>query len=148
MGDGSYVFTLEKRGYVKVKLTTKDNPAISESQAGKFTPESACEHPAAVKQLAIEFARAGADVTQTFTYGSTEGMLEARLSKLGHSLYCREPLFKIILIMDNNTQQSVIIYGYVYGLLLIILQSAGVFLHSKFGWPGVCGSFVNLCHIC
>eukprot|EP00092_Neocalanus_flemingeri_P007860 GFUD01008486.1.p1 GENE.GFUD01008486.1~~GFUD01008486.1.p1 ORF type:complete len:377 (+),score=101.44 GFUD01008486.1:169-1299(+) len=61
VGDGSYVFTLEKRGYVK---------------AGKFTPESACEHPGAVKQLAIEFARAGADVTQTFTYGSTEGMLE------------------------------------------------------------------------
>merc|ERR1719369_2305580 len=61
VGDGSYVFTLERRGYVK---------------AGKFTPESACEHPDAVKQLAIEFARAGADVTQTFTYGSTEGMLE------------------------------------------------------------------------
>jgi len=61
VGDGSYVFTLEKRGYVK---------------AGKFTPEAACEHPDAVRQLAREFARAGADVTQTFTYGSTEGKLE------------------------------------------------------------------------
>jgi len=60
LGDGSYVFTLEKRGYVKV---------------GKFTPEAACEHPEAVRQLATEFARAGADVTQTFTYGTTEGML-------------------------------------------------------------------------
>jgi len=61
VGDGSYVLTLEKRGYVKV---------------GKYTPESACEHPGAVKQLAVEFARAGADITQTFTYGTTEGMLE------------------------------------------------------------------------
>ena len=58
IGDGSYVFTLEKRGYV---------------QAGKYTPEAACEHPEAVRQLALEFARAGGDVTQTFTYGSTEG---------------------------------------------------------------------------
>ena len=56
----------------------KTNVTISNTnyQVGKFTPESACEHPDAVKQLAIEFARAGADVTQTFTYGSTEGMLE------------------------------------------------------------------------
>merc|ERR1719431_1521938 len=61
VGDGSYVFTLEKRGYVR---------------AGRYTPESACEHPEAVRQLAEEFARAGGDVTQTFTYGSTEGMLE------------------------------------------------------------------------
>ena len=44
-------------------------------QAGKYTPESACEHPGAVRQLALEFARAGGDVTQTFTYGSTEGNL-------------------------------------------------------------------------
>ena len=43
--------------------------------SGKYTPESACEHPGAVRQLALEFARAGGDVTQTFTYGSTEGMM-------------------------------------------------------------------------
>ena len=42
-------------------------------ETGKYTPEAACEHPGAVRQLALEFARAGGDVTQTFTYGSTEG---------------------------------------------------------------------------
>ena len=57
IGDGSYVVSLEKRCYVK---------------AGRFTPEAACEHPEAVKQLGMEFARAGADVTQTFTYFTTE----------------------------------------------------------------------------
>jgi len=57
IGDGSYVITLEKRGYVK---------------GGRFTPEAACEHPDAVKQLGLEFSRAGADVTQTFTYYTTE----------------------------------------------------------------------------
>lgn len=61
VGDGSYVVTLEKRGYVKTCL---------------YTPEAACENPDAVKQLALEFARAGADVTRTFTYGSTEERLE------------------------------------------------------------------------
>ena len=49
IGDGSYVFTLEKRGYVKSQV---------------FTPEAAVEEPGAVRQLGEEFARAGADLTQ------------------------------------------------------------------------------------
>ena len=53
IGDGGYVFALEKRGYVK---------------AGHWTTESAVEHPLAVEQLSLDFARAGSDVTQTFTY--------------------------------------------------------------------------------
>lgn len=57
IGDGSYVNTLEKRGYVKV---------------GCYTPESSIEHPEAVENLAEEFARAGADITQTFTYYSRD----------------------------------------------------------------------------
>jgi hypothetical protein len=63
IGDGSYVVTLEKRGYV---------------MAGPWTPEAACEHPDAVKQLAIEFCRAGADITQTFTFYSTDDRLAIR----------------------------------------------------------------------
>merc|ERR1711868_289113 len=54
---GSYVNTLEKRGYVKV---------------GCYTPESSVEHPEAVENLAEEFCRAGADITQTFTYYSQD----------------------------------------------------------------------------
>ena len=57
IGDGSYVNTLEKRGYVK---------------AGNYTPESSIEHPGAVEQLAEEYARAGGDITQTFTYYSKD----------------------------------------------------------------------------
>merc|ERR1712002_825247 len=57
LGDGSYVNTLEKRGYVR---------------AGNYTPESSIEHPAAVEQLAEEYARAGGDITQTFTYYSKD----------------------------------------------------------------------------
>jgi len=60
LGDGSYVVTLEKRGYVT---------------AGHWTPEAAAEHPQAVEQLAVEFARAGADVTQTFTFWCHEEAL-------------------------------------------------------------------------
>ena len=40
-----------------------------------FTPESAAEHPDAVHQLGVEFARAGADVTQTFSFWCHEDKL-------------------------------------------------------------------------
>lgn len=60
LGDGSYIFTLERRGY---------------ATAGMWTPESAAEHPDAVHQLGIEFARAGADVTQTFSFWCHEDKL-------------------------------------------------------------------------
>uniref|UniRef100_A0A3Q4B116 Hcy-binding domain-containing protein n=1 Tax=Mola mola TaxID=94237 RepID=A0A3Q4B116_MOLML len=53
IGDGGFVFALEKRGYVK---------------AGPWTPEAAAEHPEAVRQLHREFLRAGANVMQTFTF--------------------------------------------------------------------------------
>merc|ERR1712032_307938 len=49
LGDGSYIMTLEKRGY---------------ATAGSWTPEAAAEHPEAIEQLGIEFARAGADTSQ------------------------------------------------------------------------------------
>merc|ERR1711962_627981 len=61
LGDGSYVVTLEKRGYVK---------------AGDWTPEAAVEEPEGVKMLATEFAKAGADVTQTFTFYSTDDWID------------------------------------------------------------------------
>jgi len=61
LGDGSYVVTLEKRGYVK---------------AGDWTPEAAVEEPDGVKMLATEFAKAGADVTQTFTFYSTDDWID------------------------------------------------------------------------
>merc|ERR1712107_406581 len=54
LGDGSYIMTLEKRGY---------------ATAGSWTPEAAAEHPEAIEQLGIEFARAGADITQTSPSG-------------------------------------------------------------------------------
>jgi len=60
LGDGSYAVTLEKRGYV---------------MAGSWTPEAAPEHPQAVEQLAIEFSRAGADITQTFSFWCHEDSL-------------------------------------------------------------------------
>ena len=60
LGDGSYNMTLEKRGYVK---------------AGEWTTQAAAESPQAVEQLAVEFARAGADITQTFTFWCHEDSL-------------------------------------------------------------------------
>lgn len=61
IGDGSYITTLERRGYVL---------------GVHFTPEVVVEHPNAVRELAKEFARAGADITQTCTYFSSGTNLE------------------------------------------------------------------------
>lgn len=63
IGDGGFVFALEKRGYVK---------------AGPWTPEATVEHPEAVRQLHREFLRAGSDVMQTFTFYASDDKLSNR----------------------------------------------------------------------
>nr|XP_033785459.1 betaine--homocysteine S-methyltransferase 1 [Geotrypetes seraphini] len=63
IGDGGFVFALEKRGYVK---------------AGPWTPEATVEHPEAVRQLHREFLRAGSNVMQTFTFYASDDKLENR----------------------------------------------------------------------
>ncbi|XP_064607668.1 betaine--homocysteine S-methyltransferase 1-like [Liolophura sinensis] len=63
IGDGGFVFALEKRGYVK---------------AGPWTPEATVEFPDAVKGLHREFLRAGADVMQAFTFYASDDKLENR----------------------------------------------------------------------
>jgi len=68
IGDGGFIFELEKRGYVK---------------AGPWTPEATVEYPEAVKQLHREFLRAGADVMQAFTYYASEDKLVNRGNQVG-----------------------------------------------------------------
>merc|ERR1711881_238128 len=71
IGDGGFVFELEKRGYVK---------------AGPWTPEAAVEDPEAVRQLHREFLRAGSDVMQAFTFYASEDKLTNRGNKAGQTL--------------------------------------------------------------
>merc|ERR1712013_975015 len=77
LGDGSYVVTLEKRGYVK---------------AGDWTPEAAVEEPDGVKMLATEIAKEVSDeygtivaggITQPETYVETrdKAKVQAELKK-------------------------------------------------------------------
>lgn len=53
IGAEGYLFEMERRGYVK---------------AGAFVPEVVLDYPDAVKELHLEFARAGSDVQEAFTY--------------------------------------------------------------------------------
>ncbi|XP_019614477.1 PREDICTED: betaine--homocysteine S-methyltransferase 1-like [Branchiostoma belcheri] len=80
VGDGGYLFTLEKRGYV---------------MAGPYTTEAVMEHPEAVKQVHREFMRAGADVLQAFTFWSTDDRLaltgpDAPGNETGKNFTCKE----------------------------------------------------------
>eukprot|EP00057_Strongylocentrotus_purpuratus_P010377 XP_011664851.1 PREDICTED: betaine--homocysteine S-methyltransferase 1 [Strongylocentrotus purpuratus] len=70
VGDGSFVITLERRGYV---------------MAGNWTPEACIEYPDAVKQLHREYLRAGSDVMQTFTFYASENSMSVKAdSKLNN----------------------------------------------------------------
>uniref|UniRef100_F7DS96 Betaine--homocysteine S-methyltransferase n=1 Tax=Ornithorhynchus anatinus TaxID=9258 RepID=F7DS96_ORNAN len=70
IGDGGFVFALEKRGYVK---------------AGPWTPEAVVEHPEAVLQLHREFLRAGSNVMQTFTFFAGEDSLDCKWKKINEA---------------------------------------------------------------
>ena len=61
IGDGGALFELERRGYLS---------------AGPFTPEVSINHPEALLQLQIDFARAGAEVIQALTYYAHEEKLK------------------------------------------------------------------------
>jgi betaine-homocysteine S-methyltransferase len=63
VGDGGAIFELERRGYVS---------------AGPFTPEAVIEQPEAVRQMQLDFARAGAEVLQAVTYYGHEEKLRVR----------------------------------------------------------------------
>uniref|UniRef100_I3KAP1 Betaine--homocysteine S-methyltransferase 1 n=1 Tax=Oreochromis niloticus TaxID=8128 RepID=I3KAP1_ORENI len=67
IGDGGFVFALEKRGYVK---------------AGPWTPEATVQYPDAVRQLQREFLRARSNVMQTFTFYASDDKLENRGNNL------------------------------------------------------------------
>lgn len=63
VGDGGFVFAMEKRGYV---------------EAGPWTPQAVVEDPDAVRQLHKEFVRAGSDICQAFTFYASEDKLKNR----------------------------------------------------------------------
>ncbi|XP_067937891.1 betaine--homocysteine S-methyltransferase 1-like [Watersipora subatra] len=73
IGDGGFVFALEKRGYVK---------------AGPWTPEASVENPEAVRQLHREFLRAGSDVMQAFTFYASDDKLANRGNYASEKLTC------------------------------------------------------------
>jgi len=74
IGDGGFVFALEKRGWVK---------------AGPWTPEAVFECTDAVKQLHREFVNAGSDVCQTFTFYASDDKLNNRGNKAGERWTCK-----------------------------------------------------------
>jgi len=55
-----YLFEMERRGYV---------------QFGPFVPEVSLTHPQAVKELHLEFVRAGSDIVEAFTYYANRAKL-------------------------------------------------------------------------
>uniref|UniRef100_F6R5P0 Betaine--homocysteine S-methyltransferase 2 n=1 Tax=Callithrix jacchus TaxID=9483 RepID=F6R5P0_CALJA len=87
IGDGSFLITLEKRGYVK---------------AGLWTPEAVIEHPDAVRQLHMEFLRAGSNVMQTFTFSASEDNMESKYFE-----YVEEAVWAVEVLKESDRPVAV-----------------------------------------
>jgi betaine-homocysteine S-methyltransferase len=73
LGDGGYLIELERRGYVD--SGSKREKVGTGRGSGQFTPEVAIEHPGALRQLHLEFLRAGSQVLQALTFFGTREKL-------------------------------------------------------------------------
>jgi betaine-homocysteine S-methyltransferase len=74
LGDGGYLIELERRGYVD--SGSKREKVGTGRGSGQFTPEVAIENPDALRQLHIEFLRAGSQVLQALTFFGTREKLK------------------------------------------------------------------------
>src|SRR5262247_4114948 len=74
LGDGGYLIELERRGYVS--SGSKREKVGTGRGSGQFTPEVSIEHPEALRQLHIEFLRAGSQVLQALTFFGTREKLK------------------------------------------------------------------------
>ncbi len=74
LGDGGYLIELERRGYVD--SGSKREKVGTGRGSGQFTPEVTIEHPDALRQLHLEFLRAGSQVLQALTFFGTREKLK------------------------------------------------------------------------
>ena len=78
LGDGGYLLELERRGYVD---SGSEREQVGTGRgSGQFTPEIAIEHPDALRELHLEFLRAGSQVVQALTFFGTR----EKLSRAGY----------------------------------------------------------------
>src|SRR2546428_1003972 len=73
LGDGGYLIELERRGYVD-SGSGREKVGTGKG-SGQFTPEVAIEHPDALRELHLEFLRAGSQVLQALTFFGTREKL-------------------------------------------------------------------------
>src|SRR5712675_3298964 len=73
LGDGGYLIELERRGYVD-SGSGREKVGTGKG-SGQFTPEVAIENPEALRQLHVEFLRAGSQVLQALTFFGTREKL-------------------------------------------------------------------------
>lgn len=74
LGDGGYLIELERRGYVD-SGSGREKVGTGKG-SGQFTPEVAIEHPEALRELHLEFLRAGSQVLQALTFFGTREKLD------------------------------------------------------------------------
>ncbi|MFP3867822.1 MAG: homocysteine S-methyltransferase family protein [Desulfobacteraceae bacterium] len=82
-----YIFELERRGYLK---------------AGPFVPEAVLKYPDAVKELHIEFLRAGSEIAVACTYYGHQ----AKLKSIGRENIVEELNLKAVAMARELAQES------------------------------------------
>ncbi|HVX67578.1 MAG TPA: homocysteine S-methyltransferase family protein [Bryobacteraceae bacterium] len=84
LGDGGYLLELERRGYVD-SGSGREKVGTGRG-SGQYTPEVAIENPDALRELHLEFLRAGSQVLQALTFFGTR----EKLSRAGYGSQTEE----------------------------------------------------------
>jgi|SRR5437867_2458085 len=84
LGDGGYLIELERRGYVD--SGSRREKVGTGKGSGQFTPEVALENPEALRQLHLEFLKAGSQVLQALTFFATR----EKLNRAGYGAQTEE----------------------------------------------------------
>ena len=84
LGDGGYLIELERRGYVD--SGSRREKVGTGKGSGQFTPEVAIENPDALRQLHLEFVKAGSQVLQALTFFATR----EKLNRAGYGAQTEE----------------------------------------------------------
>jgi betaine-homocysteine S-methyltransferase len=105
IGDGGYLIELERRGYVE-SGSGREQVGTGRG-SGQFTPETAIEHPDALRELHREFLHAGAQVLQALTFFGTR----EKLSRAGYGAQTEEINFAAVKLAKEVADDRALVAG-------------------------------------
>src|SRR5205809_3343794 len=125
LGDGGYLIELERRGYVD--SGSRREKVGTGKGSGQFTPEVAIENPDALRQLHLEFVKAGSQVLQALTFFATR----EKLNRAGYGAQTEEINRAAVRIAREVAGDQALVAGSVSRTQLIEREGPGALGQAK-----------------